>query len=339
MVLVTGGAGFIGSHTCVELLAKNYNIVIVDDLSNSSIDTINNIELIAKKDIIFYQIDILDNRALRQLFGRYKFDAVIHFAGYKAVGESLKKPFKYYFNNLYGTMMLCDVMSFFGVKKLIFSSSATVYGESKAGPIKEDFSTSAVNPYGESKLFVEQYLEKIKNDDPEWNIVILRYFNPIGAHESGLIGEEPVGIPNNLMPYLLKVASKEIYELIIFGDDYRTKDGTGVRDFIHVTDLAIAHISSLNLLASEKLKKTEVYKINIGTGIGYSVFELVNAFKKYNNVSIPYRISKRRPGDSAESFADPSYAKEVIGWTANKNLKDMCQDSWRWEKNRLKKKS
>lgn len=336
MILVTGGIGFIGSHACVELLTKNYTIVVIDNLSNSDISVVENINLITRKAIIFHRVDVLDHEGLKQLFLKYKFDAVIHFAGYKSVNESLKSPLKYYFNNLYGTMILCDVMRYFNVKKLIFSSSATVYGNTKKVPIKEDFPTSAVNPYGESKLLVEHYLERIAAQELDWNIIALRYFNPIGAHKSALIGERPLGTPNNLMPYLLMVASKKFDELLIFGDDYPTKDGTGVRDYIHVSDLAIAHVQSLDYLLSDKSGNVTVEKINIGTGNGYSVLDMVNAFAKFNNVIIPYKIVGRRAGDSAESFSDSSYALEKLGWKASKNLKDMCVDSWKWELNRLK---
>jgi UDP-glucose 4-epimerase len=336
-LLVTGGAGFIGSHACVELINKNYKIVIIDDLINSNIDVIKSVGLITGKPIDFHRINLLDHSALKKLFEKYNFDAVIHFAGYKSVNESIKKPMKYYFNNLYGTMVLCDVMREFNVKKIIFSSSATVYGNSKNSPIKENAATKVVNPYGESKLLVENYLDRLVNKEKKWKIIILRYFNPIGAHESGLIGEEPIGLPNNLMPYLLMVASKKLNELMIFGNDYPTNDGTGIRDYIHVCDLALAHISALEFLKASEFVDEIIEKINIGTGVGYSVREIIRAFIEYNKVTIPTKVVSRRVGDAAISFADPSYAYEKLGWRAKKTLKDMCIDSWKWETQRQNK--
>ena len=328
-VLVTGGAGYIGSHTVVELLNAGQEVVIVDNYSNSKPEVLNRIETITGKAPTFYEVDVLDREALDAVFAKEDIDSVIHFAGYKAVGESVAKPIEYYHNNITSSLVLCDVMRSHGVKKIVFSSSATVYGMNNVSPLTEDLPTSATNPYGYTKVMIEQILQDIAVSDSEWSIALLRYFNPIGAHESGLIGEDPTGIPNNLMPYITQVAVGKLPRLSVFGDDYDTHDGTGVRDYIHVVDLALGHIKAL-----DKIKETEGVGIyNLGTGIGYSVLDLTYSFQKATGVEIPYTIIDRRPGDVATCYADATKAKEELGWTAQKTLADMCRDSWNWQKN------
>ena len=325
-VLVTGGMGYIGSHTVVELLENNYEVIIIDNLVNSKIDVLDKIEKITGKRPDFYPYDLCDKELLKKVFMQHKIEAVIHFAGLKAVGESVQKPLLYYHNNLISTLNLLEVMKEFDCKKLVFSSSATVYGSPKELPIKEDFSLSTTNPYGSTKLFIEYILKDLYQSDPTWSIAILRYFNPIGAHPSYLLGENPNGIPNNLMPYIVKVASKELDHLNIFGSDYPTKDGTGVRDYIHVVDLAKGHIKALEKVLSTN--KVDCY--NLGTGIGYSVLEMVELFKKVNQVDVPYQIVERRAGDIAECYADPTYAQKELGFTAEKTLEDMVRDSYQY---------
>lgn len=323
-ILVTGGCGYIGSHTCVELLNGGYEVVVVDNFSNSKKDVVDKIKKITHKDFTFYEGDVCDKELMEKIFSLEKIDAVIHFAGYKAVGESVKKPLMYYRNNLDSTLTLCEVMSEHNVKKLVFSSSATVYGSPKSLPIKEDFPLSTTNPYGSTKLMIEGILKDLYISDNEWSIAVLRYFNPIGAHESGLIGENPNDIPNNLMPYIVKVATGELECLSIFGDDYDTKDGTGVRDYIHVVDLSKGHLKAI-----EKIKNSKgIDYYNLGTGNGYSVLEIVKNFSKINNVKVNYKITERRPGDIAACYADPSYAKEQLGWEAEKGIEDMCKDAY-----------
>ena len=329
-VLVTGGAGYIGSHTCVELLEQGRDVVVVDNLSNSCRESLKRVEEITGKTLTFYEVDLLNKEAVREIFQKENIDSCIHFAGLKAVGESVEKPLEYYHNNLVSTINLLEVMREFGVKKFIFSSSATVYGVPETVPIREDFPRSATNPYGRTKLMIEDILMDFQKAEPDWKIVLLRYFNPIGAHESGRIGENPRGIPNNLMPYITQVATGRRKELGVFGNDYDTPDGTGVRDYIHVVDLAKGHVVTLN-----KIENSEggVYIYNLGTGNGYSVLDVVKAFEKASGVTIPYQIKPRRPGDIATCYADPSKARDELGWTAEKNLNDMCADSWRWQKN------
>ena len=327
-VLVTGGAGYIGSHTVVELLKAGQEVVIVDNYSNSKPEVLNRIKTITGKAPTFYEVDVLDREALEAVFAKEEIDSVIHFAGYKAVGESVAKPIEYYHNNITSSLVLCDVMRNHGVKKIVFSSSATVYGMNNVSPLTEDLPTSATNPYGYTKVMIEQILKDVAFADSEWSIALLRYFNPIGAHESGLIGEDPTGTPNNLMPYITQVAVGKLPRLSIFGDDYDTPDGTGVRDYIHVVDLALGHIKAL-----EKIKETNGVGIyNLGTGIGYSVLDLTYNFQKATGVEIPYTIIARRPGDVATCYADATKAKEELGWTAQKTLADMCRDSWNWQK-------
>ena len=327
-ILVTGGTGFIGSHTCVELLDSGYDVVIIDNLSNSKREVADYIEKITNKSVTFYEGDVCDKEILRKIFKENKIDAVIHFAGYKAVGESVLKPLMYYRNNILSTLSLLEVMNEFNVKKIAFSSSATVYGKPKSLPIKEDFPLSTTNPYGTTKLIIEGILKDLYNSDNEWSIAILRYFNPIGAHKSGLIGENPNGIPNNLMPYIIKVATGELDCLGIFGNDYDTHDGTGVRDYIHVTDLAKGHVKAIEKILNDK--GCDCY--NLGTGNGYSVLDLVNTFMKVNNVRVKYEIKKRRPGDIDSCYADPSYAYEKLGWRAEKDINEMCLDAYNFIK-------
>ena len=327
-ILVTGGAGYIGSHTVVELLKEGYEVVVVDDFSNSKPESLNRIKTITGKNFSFYEVNLLDKAALEEVFNKENIDSVIHFAGYKAVGESVAKPIEYYHNNITSSLVLCDVMRSHGVKKIVFSSSATVYGMNNVSPLTENLPTSATNPYGYTKVMIEQILQDVAFADSEWSIALLRYFNPIGAHASGLIGEDPTGIPNNLMPYITQVAVGKLPRLSVFGDDYDTPDGTGVRDYIHVVDLALGHIKAL-----DKIKETEGVGIyNLGTGIGYSVLDLVHNFEEANGVEIPYVIVDRRPGDVATCYADATKAKEELGWTAQKTLADMCRDSWNWQK-------
>jgi len=328
-ILVTGGTGYIGSHTVVELLDSGYEVVIVDNFYNSKPEVLNRIQDITGKDFKFYEIDIRDQEALDKVFSENQIEAVIHFAGLKAVGESVEIPITYYHNNITGTLMLCEVMQKHGVKKIVFSSSATVYGMDNKPPYTEDMPTSATNPYGRTKLMIEEILKDIYVSDNSWGISILRYFNPIGAHASGKIGEDPNGIPNNLLPYITQVACGKREKLYVFGDDYDTNDGTGVRDYIHVVDLAQAHIKALEKI----LSNTGVEIYNLGTGVGYSVLDVINTFARVNQVEVPYVITDRRPGDVATSFADPSKALKELGWKAAKNLEDMCRDSWNWQKN------
>ncbi len=328
-ILVTGGAGYIGSHTCIELLGSGYDVVVVDNLCNSSEESLKRVKQITGKDITFYQVDLLDREALTRVFQKEKIEAVIHFAGLKAVGESVSKPLKYYHNNVTGTLILCDVMRSFGVKDIVFSSSATVYGNPATVPIREDFPLSVTNPYGRTKLMLEEILRDLHTADPGWNVILLRYFNPIGAHESGLIGEDPKGIPNNLAPYITQVASGKLEVLGVFGDDYDTPDGTGVRDYIHVVDLAAGHVKAIG-----KLKAAPgVCTYNLGTGCGYSVLDLVGAFQEACGKEIPYVVKPRRPGDIATCYADPSLAEKELGWKAERGVKQMCEDAWRWQKN------
>ena len=326
-ILTTGGAGFIGSHTCVELLNSGYDVVVVDNLCNSKEESIRRIEQITGKQVSFYKADLLDREALEHIFDCEPIDAVIHFAGLKAVGESVQKPLEYYHNNLTGTLVLCDVMRRHGVKRIVFSSSATVYGSPKTVPITEDFPLSVTNPYGRIKLMIEEMLQDFAAADPEWNITLLRYFNPIGAHQSGLIGEDPKGIPNNLVPYVTQVAIGKLSEVHVFGDDYDTPDGTGVRDYIHVVDLAVGHVKAIEHAA----KGHGVHIYNLGTGIGYSVLDIIRAFSKVVGKEIPYVIEKRRAGDIATCYADATRAREELGWTAQYDLNRMCEDSWRWQ--------
>ena len=329
-ILVTGGAGYIGSHTCVELLNKGYEVVVVDNLSNSSRISLDRVEKITGKKITFYEADLLDKVAIEEIFEHEKtIDAVIHFAGLKAVGESVQKPLEYYHNNITGTLILCEVMRNYGVKELIFSSSATVYGTPESLPIKEDFPLSTTNPYGATKLMIEGILKDLQQSDPDWNIIVLRYFNPIGAHESGMIGENPKGRPNNLMPYITQVAIGQLECLNIFGDDYDTVDGTGVRDYIHVVDLALGHVKSIQKLKEKK----GILFYNLGTGNGYSVLQMVKGFEKVTGKKINYAIKPRRPGDIAACYADATKAKEELSWEATRKLDVMCEDAWRWQKN------
>ena len=325
-ILVTGGTGYIGSHTCVELLNNDYEIVVIDNFSNSKKDVVEKIKEITKKDFTFYEGDVCDPDLLDKVFTENKIDAVIHFAGYKAVGESVSKPLKYYHNNLESTISLLEAMTKYNCKKIAFSSSATVYGKPEKLPIKEDFPLSTTNPYGTTKLMIEDILRDVYKSDNTWSIAILRYFNPIGAHESGLIGENPNDIPNNLMPYIVKVATKELEVLSVFGNDYDTHDGTGVRDYIHVVDLAKGHIKAI-----EKVMKDQgLDSYNLGTGIGYSVLDLVNTFEKVNNVKVNYKIVGRRPGDIDACYADPTYAYEQLGWKAEKGIDEMCRDAYNY---------
>ena len=333
-ILVTGGAGFIGSHTSVELLNAGREIVIIDNFSNSKTEVLDNIKKITGKDFKFYNINYLDRKELEKVFKENKIEAVLNFAGYKAVGESVKKPLEYYENNISGALVLLETMKKYGVKKFIFSSSATVYGEPERIPITEDCKIGGTtNPYGTTKLFIEQILQDLYKSDNTWDIAILRYFNPVGAHESGLIGEEPQGIPNNLMPYIVRVASGELEQLSVFGNDYDTPDGTGVRDYIHVVDLAKGHLKAL-----EKLEKEQqgIYIYNLGTGIGYSVLDMVKAFEEATGKKVNYKIAPRRAGDIAMCYSNPEKAKKELSWEATKTLKDMCQDSWRYIQNQNK---
>ena len=327
-ILVTGGAGYIGSHTCVELLNEGFEVVVIDNFSNSKSSSLDAIKKITGKDFKFYEIDYLDKDALNKVFEENKIDAVINFAGFKAVGESVQKPIEYYTNNISGALNLLDVMRKHNVKKFVFSSSATVYGNPEKIPLTEDCKIGGTtNSYGTSKLFIEQILKDIYVSDNSWDIIILRYFNPVGAHESGLIGEDPKGIPNNLMPYIAKVATKELKELSVFGNDYNTPDGTGVRDYIHVVDLAKGHVLALNKLEKEG-KGLFIY--NLGTGTGYSVLDLVHAYEKANNVKVPYKIAPRRDGDIATCYSDPTKAKNELGFVATKTIEDMCHDSYKF---------
>jgi UDP-glucose 4-epimerase len=326
-ILVTGGAGYIGSHTCVELLEAGYQVVVVDNLSNSKVESLRRVQEITGKSLVFHQIDLLDQIALNALFEINQFEAVIHFAGLKAVGESVSVPLRYYKNNVSGTIGLLEVMQKNQVRKIVFSSSATVYGEPDSVPIREDFPLSATNPYGRSKLMIEDILRDLYPSEPAWNIALLRYFNPVGAHPSGRIGEDPQGIPNNLVPYISQVAVGQLPELRIFGSDYPTPDGTGVRDYIHVVDLALGHIKALQALEREPGLVT----YNLGTGQGYSVLEVVKAFEKASGKTIPYKIVDRRTGDVPASYADPTLAEKELDWKATRGIDEMCQDVWRWQ--------
>lgn len=327
-VLITGGCGYIGSHTCIEMLNAGYDIVVIDNYYNSKPEALHRVKELAGKDFPFYECDIRDAEGLRRVFRAHRIEAVIHFAGLKAVGESVKKPLAYYENNVGGTVTLCQVMAEMGCKRMIFSSSATVYGIGNPSPLKEDMPTGAVtNPYGRTKFMIEGILQDLCVSDPEWSAVLLRYFNPIGAHESGRIGEDPNGIPNNLMPYISQVAIGKLPCLSVFGDDYDTPDGTGVRDYIHVVDLAKGHVKAVDYA----LRHTGADAINLGTGVGYSVLDLVHAFQNANGVKVNYTIAPRRPGDVATCYSDPSKAARLLGWKAEKNVEDMCRDSWRWQ--------
>ena len=331
-VLVTGGMGYIGSHTSIELLNAGKEVIIIDNLCNSNAIVKEKIEEIAGRSVKFYNIDLTDKESVEKVFKENEIESVIDFAALKAVGESVEKPLEYYMNNIISFLLLLDIMKRHDVKNLVFSSSATVYGDAKTMPILEDFPLSATNPYGRTKLMAEDILRDIAASDPSWNIAILRYFNPIGAHKSGLIGEDPNGIPNNLMPYITKVAVGELKELSVFGNDYDTIDGTGVRDYIHVVDIAIGHIRAL-----EKLETNSgLVTYNLGTGNGFSVLQLVNAFAKASGKEIPYKIVGRRAGDVAQCYADPSKANKELNWKAEKTLDEMCEDSWRWQKNNPK---
>lgn len=327
MILVTGGTGYIGSHTAVELMQAGFEILIVDNCCNSKAAVLDRIEHIVGCRPRFVQADIRNRESMRALFADHSFDAVIHFAGLKAVGESVARPLHYYDNNVHGSLVLFETMAEAGVKTLVFSSSATVYGDPHTVPIREDFPLSATNPYGRSKLIIEEILRDVARVDASWRIALLRYFNPVGAHESGLIGEDPHGIPNNLMPYIAKVASGNLAELSVFGNDYPTHDGTGVRDYIHVVDLARGHLAALKVLPVVE----GVLTVNLGTGLGYSVLDVVMAFEAASERRIPYRIADRRPGDIAACYADPSFAKTLLGWQAQYGLDEMCRDSWRWQ--------
>jgi UDP-glucose 4-epimerase len=327
-ILITGGAGFIGSHTCVELLNAGYEIIVLDNFTNSKPESLTRVKDITGKNFEVYNVDLLNRNELESVFSSNKIEAVIHFAGLKAVGESVSVPLHYYHNNISGTLILCDVMKKYGVKNLVFSSSATVYGKPERVPITEDFPLNATNPYGRTKLMIEEILRDLYIADNSWSIALLRYFNPIGAHESGMIGEDPNGIPNNLMPYITQVAVGKLKDLQVFGNDYPTVDGTGVRDYIHVVDLANGHLKSLEKVMSSR--GVEAY--NLGTGTGYSVLQMVSAFEKASGVKIPYRIVDRRPGDVAVCYADPTKAIKELGWIAERGIEEMCRDSWRWQK-------
>ncbi len=327
-ILVAGGAGYIGSHTCVELLNRDYEVVVVDNLYNSSEEALRRVRQITGRELIFYQIDILDREGLEAVFEKEAVEAVINFAGLKAVGESVSKPWEYYYNNIAGTLVLCDVMRNHGCRNMIFSSSATVYGDPAEIPITENCPKGEItNPYGWTKGMLEQILTDLHTGDPRWNITLLRYFNPIGAHESGLLGEDPKGIPNNLVPYIAQVAVGKLDCLGVFGDDYGTPDGTGVRDYIHVVDLAVGHVKAIEHMESQK----GVHIYNLGTGVGYSVLDVVKAYEKACKRKIPYQVKPRRPGDIAVCYCDASKAYKELGWKAEKGIEDMCADSWRWQ--------
>ncbi|MEH6908782.1 UDP-glucose 4-epimerase GalE [Neobacillus drentensis] len=326
-ILVTGGNGYIGSHTCIELLYAGFEIIVLDNFSNSKPESVQRVKEITGKDFKLYEIDLLDRERIEDVFATNQIEAVIHFAGLKAVGESVTIPLRYYHNNITGTLILCDVMKKYGVKNLVFSSSATVYGMPEIMPISEEFSLRATNPYGRTKLMIEEILRDLYEADNNWSIALLRYFNPVGAHKSGKIGEDPNGIPNNLMPYITQVAVGKLKELQVFGNDYLTVDGTGVRDYIHVMDLALGHIKALGKV----LLSSGVEAYNLGTGTGYSVLEIVNAFEKVSGINIPYQIVDRRPGDVGVCYANPLKAKTELGWVAERGIEEMCQDSWRWQ--------
>jgi len=326
-VFVTGGAGYIGSHTVLELLTAGHDVIVIDNLSNSSYEAIKRVERITSKEVTFYEEDLLNKQAVQNIFKEQEIDSVIHFAGYKAVGESVAKPLMYYNNNITSTLILCEVMKEFGVHNMVFSSSATVYGDPETVPITEDFPLSATNPYGRTKLFIEYILKDLHVSDTSWNISLLRYFNPVGAHESGLIGEDPNDIPNNLMPYISQVAVGKLEKLSVFGGDYPTADGTGIRDYIHVVDLALGHLKAL-----EKLESNPGLIVhNLGTGKGSSVLDMVKAFENASGKKVPYEITDRRPGDIAECYADPTKAEKELNWKAERNITQMCEDTWRWQ--------
>jgi len=326
-ILVTGGAGYIGSHTCIELIKASYKVVVVDNLCNSSLESLKRVEGLVDCDIPFYKVDVRDKAALTRVFEKNSIDGVIHLAGLKAVGESVQKPIEYYDTNVGGTFILAEVMRDFNCKTFVFSSSATVYGDPHTVPIKEDFPLSVINPYGRSKLMIEEFLQDVFVADDSWNIALLRYFNPVGAHKSGLIGEDPNDIPNNLIPYISQVAVGKLEKLSVFGGDYDTHDGTGVRDYIHVVDLAKGHVKALQALKS----KPQVLIVNLGTGNGYSVLDMVKAFEKASGKNIPYQIVDRRPGDIATCYADPTFAVEKLDWKVEYELDEMCEDTWRWQ--------
>jgi len=326
-ILVTGGAGYIGSHTCIELIKAGYEVVVVDNLCNSSSESLRRVESLVGCNIPFHKVDVRDKAALTQVFAQYSIDGVIHFAGLKAVGESVEKPIEYYDTNVGGTFILTDVMSEFDCKTFIFSSSATVYGDPHTVPIKEGFPLSATNPYGRSKLMIEEFLQDVFVSDDSWHIALLRYFNPVGAHKSGLIGEDPNDIPNNLIPYISQVAAGKLEKLSVFGGDYDTPDGTGVRDYIHVVDLAKGHVRALQALEN----KPQVLTVNLGTGNGYSVLDMIKAFEKASGKDIPYQIVGRRPGDIATCYADSTFAAEKLDWKVEYDLDKMCEDTWRWQ--------
>ena len=328
-ILVTGGAGYIGSHTCVELLNSGAEVIVVDNLVNSKMESLKRVEEITGKKLKFYEVDLLDQDKLENVFKENEIDAVIHFAGLKAVGESVQIPLQYYHNNITGTLILCEVMQKYGVKKLVFSSSATVYGMNNVSPLTENLPLSTTNPYGSTKMMIEYILRDLYASDKDWSIALLRYFNPIGAHESGKIGEDPNGIPNNLMPYITQVAVGKLEKLTIYGDDYDTPDGTGVRDYIHVVDLAKGHIKALEKIETD----TGIDAFNLGTGIGYSVLDVVSSFEKATGIKIPYTIASRRAGDIATCFADASKAVDELDWKAEYSLEEMCRDSWNWQVN------
>lgn len=328
-ILITGGAGYIGSHTCVELLHAGYEIVVVDNLSNSSLESLRRVRELTGRNFKFYQVDLLNQTELDHVFAENKIEAVIHFAGLKAVGESTQIPLFYYQNNITGTLILCEVMRKYGVNKIVFSSSATVYGMQEHVPISEDLPLSATNPYGRTKLMIEEILNDLYVSNNDWSIALLRYFNPIGAHKSGLIGEDPNGKPNNLMPFISQVAVGRLGELSVFGNDYPTLDGTGVRDYIHVVDLAWGHLKALEKV----MATTGIEAYNLGTGRGYSVLEMVTAFERVTGKHIPYRITDRRPGDIGICYADASKAERELGWIAEKGIEEMCIDAWRWQSN------
>jgi UDP-glucose 4-epimerase len=326
-ILLTGGAGYIASHTAICLLDAGFDVIALDNFSNSQPESLQRVARITGRQIPLIEADIRDEAALNQVFAAHQISAVVHFAGLKAVGESTEKPLEYYDNNVAGTVTLCRVMARHGVKQLVFSSSATVYGDAKQMPIREDAPRSATNPYGQSKLMLEYVLEDLQKSDPQWRIAVLRYFNPVGAHESGLIGEDPNGMPNNLMPFISQVAVGKRAQLSVFGADYPTQDGTGVRDYIHVMDLADGHVKALQYLATQP----GLVAVNLGTGQGYSVLQMVTAFRDINQVAVPYQITARRPGDIAECYADASLALELFGWKAQRDLRDMVRDAWRWQ--------
>ncbi len=328
-ILITGGAGFIGTHTCVEMLNSGYDVVVVDNLDNSSSESLDRVEKITGKKVKFYKEDVRNREALRKIFTENSIEAVIHFAGLKAVGESVREPIMYYDNNLINTLVLLETMNEFGVKKIVFSSSATVYGVATEMPLVEGMPLGAINPYGRTKLFIEHILTDLYAADKDWCVALLRYFNPIGAHKSGLIGEDPKGIPNNLMPYISQVAVGKLDKLHVFGNDYKTIDGTGVRDYIHVVDLALGHVKAIEWV----LKNTGCEPFNLGTGNGTSVLQLRDAFVKATGVDVPYVIDPRRPGDPDEVYANADKAKKVLGWTAKYGIEEMCEDTWRWQKN------